>query len=195
MILNQYASTMFGGGAKQNLIELELDFKTELEAIERLLRCDIIVKDENGNEHWAANPDKDSIFFNELGVNDFLRNLVVIVNKNKILANYNIEEINERVRQIKHEIRTLIYTQYEKYGMDNDYKINNYSMIVLAIGSIIEDAYRRALNGETHRGLSEQRIVTQNDSLAPQGGSYPMMMPVRERSWLNPARYILGKYK
>jgi hypothetical protein len=52
-------------------------------------------------------------------------------------------------------------------------------MIVLAIGSVIEDAYRRAMNGETHRGLSEQRLVTQNDSLMPQG--YPMMPSMQQK--------------
>ena len=59
------------------------------------------------------------------------------------------------------------YNNYEEYGMDNDYKMNNYSMIVLSIGSVIEDVYRRAMNGETHRGLSEQRLVTQTEPLMP----------------------------
>lgn len=173
---NMYAPAMFANPQKQNLIELELDFKPELESIERLLRCDIIKKDKDGNEYWAENPDKTHVFFNELGVNDFLRNLVVIVNKNKVLANYDIEEINKRVQQIKHEIRILIYNNYEQYGMDNEYKMNNYSMIVLAIGSVIEDAYRRAMNGETHRGLSEQRLVTQNENMMPAGMmGYPMI--------------------
>jgi hypothetical protein len=187
---NPYAPAMFGNQQKQNLIELELDFKPELESIERLLRCDIIVKDKEGNEVWAENPDKSKVFFNELGVNDFLRNLVVIVNKNKVLANYNMEEINSRVQQIKHEIRVLIYNNYEQYGMDNEYKMNNYSMIVLAVGSVIEDAYRRAMNGEAHRGLSETRLVTQNEQMIPQG--YPMMMPQQKKgilSRLNPLNW------
>jgi hypothetical protein len=160
-----YAPAMFPNTQKQNLIELELDFKTELEAIERLLRCDVLIKDNDGNEVWGPNPDSSKVFFNEVGVSDFLRNLVVLVNKNKVLANYSIEEINDRVLQIKHEIRILIYNNYEMYGMDNPYKMNNYSMIVISIGSIIEDAYRRALNGETHKGLAEQRLVTQNESI------------------------------
>jgi hypothetical protein len=171
---NPYAPAMFPNTQKQNLVELELDFKSELESIERLLRCDIIIRDKDGNECWAENPDKSKVFLNELGVNDFLRNLIVLVNKNKVLANYNDEEINERVRQIKHEIRVLLYNNYETYGIDNEYKMNNYSMIVLAIGSIVEDAYRRAMGGETHKGLSEQRLVTQNESMQPQ--QFPIVM-------------------
>lgn len=187
-----YSSAMFGNQPKQNLIELELDFKPELESIERLLRCDILVRDKDGNEHWIPNPNKSQVFFNDLGVNDFLRNLVVIVNKHKVLANYNLLEINERVKQMKHEIRMLIYNNYEQYGLDNDYKMNNYSMIVLAVGSVIEDAYRRAMNGEAHRGLSEQRLVTQNESIMPQGQGYPMSNGGnngKTKHWWNPFSY------
>jgi hypothetical protein len=162
---------------KQNLIELELDFTNELADIQRLLRCDIIIRDNEG-EHWGVNPDKSKIFFNELGVSDFMRNLVIIVNKHKVLANYSIEEINDRVKQMKHEIRTLIYNNYEVYGMDNEYKMNNYSMVVLSIGSVIEDAYRRALAGATHKGLSEQRLVTQNQNMSP--APMPIIMPQRK---------------
>lgn len=179
MASQPYSAAMFSGQQKQNLIEWELDFKPELESIERLLRCDILVINKETNKlDWAPNPDKSLVLFNDAGVNDLIRNIVVIVNKNKALSNYSDIEINERVRQIKHEIRTLIYTNYEKYGFDNEYKVNNYSMIVLSVGSIIEDVYRRAMNGETHRGLAEQRQVLQTDPLVPQGiQGYPTPQP------------------
>jgi len=190
--LSPYAPTQFGmAGNKMNLVEWELDFKPELESIERLLRCDVLMRDKDGNEYWAPNPDPSKRFFNNQGVNDFLRNLIVLVNKNKVLSNYNAAEINERVRQIKHEIRILIYNNYEEYGMDNEYKWNNYTMIVLAIGSIIEDAYRRAMMGETHKGLAEQRLVTQSDSLGQQQGYMPNMMSMQQKKkhWWNPATW------
>ena len=100
-----------------------------------------------------------------------------------------MEEINIRVKQIKHELRVLIYNNYELYGIDNEYKMNNYSMTVLAVGSIIEDVYRRAMAGETHRGLAEQRMVNQTENMMPQG--YPMMMgggqqQGKSKHWYNP---------
>ena len=158
----------FNQQQKQNLIEWELDFKPELDDIITLLKCDILIRDKNGNEYYIPNPDKSKIFFNEQGVQDIIRNIVILVNKNKALSNYNPDEINDRVKQIKHEIRTLIYLNYEMYGMDNDYKQNNYSMIVISIGSIIEDVYRRAMGGETHKGLADQRLVQQSEPLMPQ---------------------------
>jgi hypothetical protein len=163
-----YSAAMFPNQGKQNLIEWELDFKPELESIERLLRCDVLVRDKDGNEYWASNPNQARVFFNDLGVSEMISNIIILVNKNKALSRYTPEEINDRVRQIKHELRILIYNNYEVYGMDNEYKWNNYSMVVLTIGSIIEDVFRRAMGGATHEGLNEQRIVQQTEPLMPQ---------------------------
>jgi hypothetical protein len=172
-----YSSAMFGGGQKQNLIEFELDFSPELVAIERLLKCDVLVTDKNTQQQiWVTNPDATKIFLNDVGVNDVLRSIIIFVNKNKVLANYRADEITSRVRMISHEIRTLIYNNYEAYGIDNEYKMNNYSMMVLAVASVIEDVYKRSMGGQAHKSLSEQRIVTQNEPLMPQGfGMYPQM--------------------
>jgi len=185
MNANTYANTMIGNQGKQNLVEWELDFKPELEDIERLLRCDILVRDKDG-EHWEKNPDSSRIFFNEMGVSDLIRNIIIIVNKGKALSFYDHDEINSRVRQIKHEIRVLIYNNYEDYGMDNDYKMNNYSFIVLSIGSIVEDVYRRAMNGETHKGLAEQRLVTQSDSVNQAQYQMPQVNNISNKHWYNP---------
>lgn len=173
--------------SKQNLIEWELDFKPELDSIIHLLKCDVLVKDENGNTDWQPNPNPERVLFNDWGVNDIIRNIVTIVNKGKALSNYTSEEINERVRQIKHEIRTLIYNNYEVYGMDNEYKVNNYSIVVLAIGSIIEDVYRRAMGGETHKGLSEQRLVSQTEPIAHPNQTFNMYPQNQKRSVISRA--------
>ena len=184
---NAYTSSMLNNQGKQNLVEWELDFTSELEQIERLLRGDIIHRDDKGNEYWITNPDKTKIFFNEQAVNDILRYILILINKNKALSNYSAEEINDRVRQMKHELRILIYNNYEEYGLDNEYKMNNYSMIVLSIGNCIEDVYRRAMNGETHRGLSEQRLVTQNEGINQQGNMQnPSMATNKKIHWYNP---------
>jgi hypothetical protein len=175
---------------KQNLIEKELDFSEQLESIERLLRCDVITIDNEGNQYWILNPDKDSIFLNNKGVNDVMRFIRTIINPNKILSYYTIEEINERVRQFKHEIRMMIYNNYELYGMDSEYKWNYYPMAVLSIGSTIEDTYRRALNGETHKGMTEQRIVNQSEALSNNPYS-PQNMPSQpKRNLFNPFTWL-----
>ena len=124
--VNQYATgQMYGNQSKQNLVEWELDFKPELEDISHSLKCDIITI-VDGDQKWSDNPDKAKIFLNDLGVNDVLRKIILLVNKNKVLANYTIEEIKKRVQMIGHELRALIYNNYEQYGIDNEYKMNNF---------------------------------------------------------------------
>jgi len=84
---NPYGSpTMFGGAPKQNLVEWQLDFKQELEDIERLLRCDVLSKDNEGNELWIRNPNPERVVFNDVGVNDILREIRMFLNKNKVLS-------------------------------------------------------------------------------------------------------------
>src|SRR3989304_893484 len=83
-----YASAMFGSVQKQNIVEWELDFSSELGDIERLLRCDVLAKDNNGNETWVPNSDTKAIFLNKKGVDDVLRQIILLVNKNKVLSNY-----------------------------------------------------------------------------------------------------------
>lgn len=159
-----YSAAMFGGGQKQNLVEWELDFRNELEDIERLLRCDVLFKDKDGNEMWIENPNKEYVLFNTLGVNDITREIRMFLNKNKVLSNYGIDEIKPRIKMLGNELRSLIYNNYERYGLDNEYKWNNYPIVVLTLISMIEDTFRRAIGGEGHKGLAESRFVTQNDN-------------------------------
>lgn len=172
-----YSAAMFAGQQRQNLVEWQLDFSKELIDIERLLRSDILVRDKNGNEEWKPNPNKQYVLFNDQGVQDLLRFIFTLVNKNKVLSNYQAEEIRERICLIKHELRVQIYNNYEVYGLDNEYKMNNYSMIVHTIGSLVEDAYRRAMNGEERRDLNQARMVQQNDPIMPQGINFYQGVP------------------
>ena len=183
-----YAQATFGQQQKQNLVEWQLDFKPELEDIERLLRCDIIARDKDGNTVWIANPDQSRIVFNSVGVNDILRQIRMMLNKNKVLSNYGIEEIKPRIRMMGHEIRMLIYNNYEAYGLDNDYKMNNYPIMVLTLLSMIEDSFRRALNGEERKDLNQMRMVNQNEAMGQQGGNYPVvnMSSGSKKKWFNP---------
>jgi len=179
-----YPSSIYSAPAKQNLVEWQLDFKSEFIDIERTLRCDIISKDKDGNQVWIKNPDSSKVFMNDVGVNDVLRTILLLINKGKVLSNYRVEEISPRVKMILNEIRTLIYNNYEAYDIDNEYKMNNYSLIVLSLGSLIEDAYKRAINGLERKDLNQARVVQQNEPLM---GSMPMQQSQSKKtSWLKP---------
>jgi hypothetical protein len=160
-----YSAAMFSQGNKQNLVEWQLDFSSDMGNIERSLRNDVIARDPDGNEYWIKNPDASKILLNDLGVSDVIKKILLLINKNKVLSNYSAEQIRLRVRMISHEIRTLIYNNYEAYGMDNEYKVNNYSSLVLDLNDMIESAYLRALNGEERRDLNQARVVNQNEPM------------------------------
>jgi hypothetical protein len=183
---NQSAA-MFSGQSKQNLVEWQLDFRPELEDIERLLKCDIIKRDTDGNEYWVENPNEQNIVFNSLGVNDIIREIRMFLNKNKVLSNYALDEIKPRVKILGHEIRALIYNNYESYGIDNDYKMNNYPIVVLTILDMIDSAYRRAINGEERKDLNQARIVNQNEPMMPQNINMYPMMPQQRRGIISRA--------
>lgn len=70
-----------------------------------------------------------------------------------------------------------------------------YPMIVRELVDVVHSSYLRALNGEERRSLHEARQVSQSETITP-GVQFNMNgQPVmKERSLLNPARYIRGKY-
>lgn len=176
-------SAMFSGQQKQNLVEWQLDFKPELESIERSLRNDILVRDKNGEEHWAPNPKKEMVLLNDQGVNDVLKKIILLINKNKVLSNYGEDQISQRVRAISHAIRELIYLNYEHYGMDNDYKWNCYYSLVVDLNDMIESAYRRAINGGERKDLNQARVVEQKEPIMGGYGGmgYPGQMPQQQK--------------
>jgi len=184
---NYPPTTQFGQPQKQNLVEWQLDFRAELEDIEHLLRSDILVRDRNGNEYWDRNPDKDVVVFNDRGVNEILKEIRMFLNKNTVLSNYKADEIRQRLKAFGHELRALIYNNYLEYGLNTDYKLNHFPMIVITILSMVESAYRRALNGEERRDLNQARVVNQNDPMN-QMQMYPgmQMQQQKQRSLFKP---------
>lgn len=183
---NQLASSIHGYTAMQqkdaNLIYYQIDPEEILNKVEHFLRGDMIKTDDLGNENYVQPEDKDLIPLNEYGINSILHKLSNYINKYTVLSWYDEPRINEILADIGDTLADYIFCNYEKMGMNTDYKKSKYNMIVLSILHIIESAYRRALHGKTLQGLNESRIVTQSDSLGR-----PMPIPQKKKSrWFNP---------
>lgn len=88
----------------------------------------------------------------------------------------------------------LIFLEKEKRTQALE-KRKLYPMIVRELVDVVHSSYLRALNGEERRSLHEARQVSQSETIMP-GVQFNMNgQPVmKERSYLNPARYIKGKY-
>ena len=182
------------GGYPPNLIQWQLELDSILERIEHMLRGDK-PKYKDGSLIWSpAEKDHEKIF-NEEGVAEIMRILTNYVNRNTILSNYKEDQINDKMFDLGIELADLIYLKYEDFGLDTLAKRKLYGMILREIVDIVHSAYNRALNGGDRESLREARDVHQIDNTMGGGVVVNTGQPQRQRSALNPMKYLAGKYK
>lgn len=165
------AHSSFNQGDKTNLIEFQLDTAELINRLEHFLRGDYITIDDSGNEVWTQPKDNSLVLFNEYGVNSILIIVGNYLDKNTILSTYNEERINEVLADLGDELSVFIYCNYEKMGMDTEFKKTRYALTVLTLLHSIESSYRRALGGQTREDLNSAKIFTQSDLLGRPGYS------------------------
>lgn len=183
------SSASYSGQDGNNVMEFQIDTGEMLGKIEHFLRGEYISIDAEGNEFWAK-PYKtikvkttktvkgkkinkevdvdvintDLILFNDYGVNSILSIIGNYIDKNTILSFYDEMRINEIMADLGDELANFIYCNYEKMGMDTEFKKTRFQLTVITILHSIESTYRRALKGETFKDLNSSNIVTQSDN-------------------------------
>lgn len=183
-----------------NMIKWRLDVDGTLERLYHLFRSDILVI-ENGQKIYKDNPTPEKRKLNDVGINDCMELLSTYLNKEVFLGNYSEEQINQIVLDISLAFRDLLYMNYERYGWvdaneaTGGQKRTYYRTIVLQVSNIIYASYMRAWKGGERTSINEQRSVIQNEQLNGMPGiNINNSMPNRERSFLNPMRYLKGRY-
>jgi len=190
--LSTASNTMVSGMNQENLIKWQLELDSILERIEHILRGDK-PKMENGNLIFVS-PDKDDDkIFNDYGVSEIMRILTMYLNRNTILSNYDENTIKWKVLDFGVEVSDLIFLKYEDMGLNTLEKRKRYPMIVRELVDTIHSSFLRALNGGERDSLRQARHITQTEPLNQQMPG--MMVMHKERGFLNPMRYIAGKYK
>jgi hypothetical protein len=189
------SNTMVIGQLNQdNLIKWQLELDSMLERIEHILKGDkpTLV---NGNLMFIPPKSDNEKIFNDNGVYEIMRILTMYLNRNTILSNYDEETINWKVLDFGNEVSDLIFSKYEEMGLDTLEKRKRYPMIVKELVDCVHSAYSRAKHGGERDSLREARQITQNENLN-QAGMMPnnMGMMPRERSILNPMRWLGSKY-
>lgn len=181
----------------ENLVKWQLELNDILERAEHILKGDL-PKFRDGYVIWDKNSNPENNPLNEKGVQAIMKILSFYITRHKILADYTQDEINYHVYDFGRELNNLIFMRDEDFGMDTDEKRKDYSMIVLQLKDMVEDSYKRALNGSEKESLRKIMNISQNTNTNAQlGGGVTMNqqgMPVKERGLLNPARYLSGKY-
>lgn len=130
--------------------------------------------------------DNNLIVMNDYGVQMIMALLSSYLNRNTILSNYKAERIYEILFVLGDELSDMIFCNYEKMGMDTQWKKSRYTFIVMNILHMVESAYFRALEGNELESLRSARVVTQNQ---PLGQQQQPSIPQRKRGFsLNPFR-------
>lgn len=180
----------FLANPQANIVEWQLDLDKEKERIFHLLRGDEIAEDENRNKIvWKETKNLKKRILNDQGVDEIMSILDFFLSKNKILSDYNEEEIRQRVVQFGRALKDLLFLKYDTIGLER----KNYYMLVWELVTTVEDTYKRALHGGEKRSLREARQISQIENMQPQQSNIPMMEP-KTRGILNPMRYVKGKF-
>jgi hypothetical protein len=163
------AYSTFSQQQDQNLIVWQLELDNILERIEHLLRGDVVVEDEDGNIDYAPPTDTDLIVLNDYGVKLIMNVISFYLNRNTILSHYDNTRIFQILYDLGIELADLIYTCYNKMGLNTTEKKARYPMLTMNILHTIESAYNRSLRGGERDSLRSARVVTQTE---PIGGGY-----------------------
>ncbi len=163
------SSSAYHGQEDPNLIQYQIDTGEMLEKIEHFLRGEYLSIDNDGNEFWRKPEDKNLVLFNDYGVNFILSILGNYLDKNTILSFYDEMRINEILADLGDKLAEEIFCNYEKIGLDTEYKKSRYPLVVLTILHVVESAYRRAIRGKTMEDINSSKIFTQTESMGSKG--------------------------
>lgn len=187
------SNTLIAGSRNENLIQWQLELDTILERIEHMLRGDKPTW-KDGSIIWVTPKTDEEKILNDFGVAEVMRVLSNYVNRNTILSNYKEEVINEKMFDLGNELADLFFLKYEAMGLDSLEKRKLYPIIVRQLVDIVHSSYLRALHGGERESLREARTVTQTDNAMGGVVVNTGMSGMKTRSFLNPMRYVKGKY-
>ena len=169
------SNTSFQNQEDSNLVQWQINTDDILDMIEHFLKGDIQITDNEGNTYYTSPTkkdekgkeviDEDLIILNSYGVNSLMHILGNYVNKNTILSFYDEERINEILADLGDELNKFIMCNYEKMGMNTEFKKSKYELIVLSILHAMESAYRKALGGQTMQEINRNTNIIQSENL------------------------------
>lgn len=175
----------FGSATKnENLITFQIETAELLDKLEHFYKGEYIGTLENGvDTGWVKPKDKKQIPLNDFGVSAMMEIVSKYVDKNTTLSYYSEMRIYEILGDLGEELVIYILSNYEKMGMDDNFKKTKFRLLVITTLHMIESTYRKAIAGQTIKEINQSRIITQSDMM----GRSPPQMPTRKKfSIFNP---------
>lgn len=179
------AGSNFNAFKDNNPIEFQIENVELLAKVEHFLKGDLVRVDKEGNEYYEAPSDEELILLNEYGVTSLMGIISGYIDKNTTLSYYSEERIYEIMADLGDKLSDFIYWNYEKMGLNSEWKKTRYPILVLQIIQMIESAYRRALNGNQADIINTSKIFTQHDSgyNKPQQSMKRKFNPLNYKTW------------
>lgn len=191
-LVNALNSSQLGGGiGNPNFAEFQLEADTYLNKLKHYLSGDI-VEEKDGNIRYIEQPNEELRVLNKLGVNNYMNILSGFIGKETFLSVYSEERINEIIGDLGQLLRVETFSNAELYGLNTEYKITQFVILVYRTLVFIENAYRRSIGGREREKIGESGIrIIQSQGLGGQGGGFGQMggmstqMPKKKFSMFN----------
>jgi len=98
---------------EKSMIKEQLDLSDEILNLYHFSKGDEITIKENGSEEWLPSENPHLKFLTSYGVQFFMGFIYAHANKNILLSNYTIEEVQEIMAGLSEELNDQLLTQYE----------------------------------------------------------------------------------
>ncbi len=167
-----------------NLVQYQIENLDLLEKLEHFYKGEYIGTLPNKDRDWIIPKDKDQIPLNAFGVSALMEIISKYVDKNTILSVYSEVRIYEILGDLGDELNLYILSNYEKMGMDNNFKKTKFRLLVVTTLHMIESTYRKAIGGKTIEEINQSKIVTQSDIVG--GRSFSPVQTKKGFNILNP---------
>lgn len=180
-------SAFAGANRNENLIQYQIENIELLEKLEHFYKGEYMGTLENGDLGWITPKDKNQIPLNPFGVSSLMEIISKYIDKNTTLSYYSETRIYEILGDIGDELVIYILSNYEKMGMDNNFKKTKFRLLVVTTLHMIESTYRKAIAGKTVEEINQSRIITQSDSIGqrpfPTSQIKKKFNPFNPRTW------------
>ncbi len=167
----------------ENLIQYQIENTELLDKLEHFYKGEYIGTLENKDIGWVKPKDKNQIPLNEFGVSALMEIVSKYVDKNTTLSYYSEMRIYEILADLGDELVIYILSNYEKMGMDNNFKKTKFRLLIVTTLHMIESTYRKAIAGKTIEEINQSRIITQSDLV---GRPFPQIPTKKRFNLLNP---------
>jgi hypothetical protein len=192
-LVNALNSSQLGGGFNnQNLIEFQLEAEEFKENLRHYIAGDEIATKDDGQggiiTYYKPQTNPELRTLNDLGVSIVMRVVSGYVTKQTFLSVYSEERINEIIGELGQLLRVRIYANAELVGLNTEFKLSDFGLLVFTILTFVENAYRRSLGGREREKIGESGIrIIQSQGLGQMGqmGGQPSQMPKKKFNLFN----------